>query len=391
MELQEGDFDLNEVLSGIIAMFKMRCEEKDLQLNVVAFGDKPIPVHGDEGKLRQTLINLLGNAVKFTEEGEITLKVRQVGNAEEHRFRFDVIDTGPGISDKDQASIFQPFQQSQAGLEQGGTGLGLAITRRQVELMGGKVQLESTPGKGSRFHFELALYPAKGTLTQHHQAEAREVRRLAPGSTVSALVVDDNQQNREVLSQLLMGIGCEVRIANNAFEAFDKVGQAIPDLIFMDIRMPGMNGADATRRIISEHGPDRIKIVAITASVLEHERAGHMPAGFHGFLSKPFRFPEVCETLKQLLDIEFEYLEEPPADPAVTLPVDAAKICLPSEQWQALKDAADRYSLTGLKRAIDPLDTGGESDQQLATYLRQLINEGDLDRVSEFLDGVNRE
>ncbi len=390
MELQTGDFDLNEVLSGITAMFKIRCEEKDLQLNVVAFDDKPIPVHGDEGKLRQTLINLLGNAVKFTEEGEITLKVRRIGNADEHRFRFDVIDTGPGISDKDQASIFQPFQQSQAGLDQGGTGLGLAITRRQVELMGGEIQLESNLGKGSRFHFELSLPPAKGSLTQKHQTEAREVRHLATGSKVNALVVDDNQQNREVLSQLLRGIGCEVRIANNAFEAFDKVGEATPDLIFMDIRMPGMNGADATRKIISEHGPDRIKIVAITASVLEHERAGHMAAGFHGFLSKPFRFPEVCETLKQLLDIEFEYLEETPTTQTATHALDPADLSLSSERWQALKDAADRYSLTGLKRAIDPLDTGDESDQQLATYLRQLINEGDLDRVSEFLDGMNR-
>ncbi|HAV64783.1 MAG TPA: hypothetical protein DCY13_20745, partial [Verrucomicrobiales bacterium] len=315
MELQASDFDLNELISGISAMFHVRCTEKELKLNLVGFDDRPVPVHGDEGKLRQILINLLGNAVKFTDSGEITLKVRPSHPAAtrhaddsssglqsgEHPgtsastggtlYRFDVIDTGPGISAADQAEIFQPFQQSQAGFKQGGTGLGLAITRRQVELMGGEVKLESTEGKGSRFHFEIPLPPAKGQVIRDTQQDTREVRRLAASHHVNVLVVDDNQQNRDVLSQLLRSIGCDVRQATSAFDAFDRVEEAAPDLIFMDIRMPGMNGAEATRRIIADYGPDRIKIVAITASVLEHEKAGHMAAGFHGFLSKPFRFP----------------------------------------------------------------------------------------------------
>jgi len=130
MELQASDFDLNDLIAGIAAMFRMRCEEKELELHVVAFTDGPIPVHGDEGKLRQVLINLLGNAVKFSDEGEITLKIRPVGGVLAHRYRFDVIDTGPGISEADQKEIFQPFQQSDAGLKKGGTGLGLAISRR---------------------------------------------------------------------------------------------------------------------------------------------------------------------------------------------------------------------------------------------------------------------
>ena len=404
MELQASDFDLNELISGIEAMFGMRCEEKELKLNVLGPADGPIPVRGDEGKLRQVLINLLGNAVKFTDQGEVTLKVRpiQISNPKSEIrnpksdqaltiYRFDVIDTGLGIAEAEQKEIFQPFQQSEAGLKKGGTGLGLAITRRQVELMGGEVKLESTLGKGSRFSFEIPLPPAQGQLEIHKATEAREVVRLAPGSHVNALVVDDNQNNRDVLSQLLLGIGCQVRLAQSALEAFERMKEEQPDIIFMDIRMPGMNGAEATRKIIAEHGPDKIKIVAITASVLEHEKAGHMKSGFHSFLSKPFRFPDVCASLRQFLQVDFEYEDEPAGKAAAAEELDASKCSIPLAVWESLKEAADRYSLTGLKKAMEPLENNGESARQAADYLKRLIHEGDLDRVSAFLEQVKQE
>ncbi len=388
MELQASDFDLNDLIAGIAAMFRMRCEEKELEPHVVAFTDGPIPVHGDEGKLRQVLINLLGNAVKFSDEGEITLKIRPVGGVASHRYRFDVIDTGPGISEAEQKEIFQPFQQSDAGLKKGGTGLGLAISRRQVELMGGEVKLESTPGKGSRFHFEVELPPAQGQVVANKGGENREVTRLSAGCRVNALVVDDNQNNRDVLSQLLEAIGCRVRVAESAAEAFDRVKEESPDIIFMDIRMPGMTGDVATRRIIAEHGPDKIKIVAITASVLEHEKAGHMSAGFHNFLSKPFRFPDVCASLKQLLRVEFEYADEPAA-PTSAAAVDVARCAIPSAAWVPLKEAADRYSLTGLKKAMEPMENDGDAAVRMATeHLKRLVQEGDMDQIGTFLDQV---
>jgi signal transduction histidine kinase/ligand-binding sensor domain-containing protein/DNA-binding NarL/FixJ family response regulator len=435
MELQPADFDLNDLISSIEAMFRMRCEEKEIQFHVVRSGDGPIPVHGDEGKLRQVLINLLGNAVKFIDTGEVTLKVRHVqptgeqkseiriaksetnskqespksrpdciqsgkdesksdlglGSAASALYRFDVIDTGPGISEADQTEIFQPFQQSEAGLKKGGTGLGLAITRRQVELMGGEVKLESTLGKGSRFYFEIPLPPAEKQLGSLEAKETREVVRLAPGSQVNALVVDDNQNNRDVLSELLTGIGCRVRLAEGAPEAFERVKEQMPDIIFMDVRMPGMNGAEATRRIIAEYGTDRIKIVAITASVLEHEKAGHMKSGFHCFLSKPFRFPEVCASLKELLGVDFDYADEPAGDASVPEELDPTAYSIPREAWKLLKEAADRYSLTALKKAIEPLDANGESGRKAADALKRLIHAGELDRVSEFLEHVKRE
>jgi CheY-like chemotaxis protein len=254
--------------------------------------------------------------------------------------------------------------------------------------MGGEVKLESTLGKGSRFYFEIPLPPAQGRLEVQKAGETREVVRLAAGSRVNALVVDDNQNNRDVLSKLLEGIGCRVRLAESALQAFDRVKEEVPDIIFMDIRMPGMNGAEATKKIIAEHGPDKIKIVAITASVLEHEKAGHMKAGFHSFLSKPFRFPEVCETLKEFLKLEFEYADAADGEAAAGEAVDASQCSIPLAVWEALKEAADRYSLTGLKKAMEPLGSNGGADGTAAEYLRRLIHEGDMDKVSEFLEQV---
>jgi len=276
-------------------------------------------------------------------------------------------------------------------LKKGGTGLGLAITRRQVELMGGEVKLESTPGKGSRFYFEINLPPAEGRLTAPEAKETREVVSLAPGSLVNALVVDDNQNNREVLSQLLLGIGCRVRLGDSAFEAFDRIKEAVPDIVFMDIRMPRMNGAEATRKIIAEHGPDKIKIVAISASVLEHEKAGHLAAGFHSFLAKPFRFPDVCTCLKQLLKVEFEYADGPDREAGAADEMDSSKYSIPLPMWESLKEAADRYSLTGLKKAIEPLENNGDAARKAAEHLKRLIHAGDLDRVSAFLEQIKRE
>lgn len=211
------------------------------------------------------------------------------------------------------------------------------------------------------------------------------------GAAISGPVVDDNQNNRDVLSQLLSGIGCKVRQAESAFEAFERVNEEVPDIIFMDIRMPQMNGAEATRKIIAEYGPDRIKMVAITASVLEHERAGHLKAGFHSVLSKPFRFPEVCACLEQYLHVEFQYADESAADASASGELDPAQSPIPRAVWEALHEAASRYSLTGLKKAIEPLENNGETNRKVADYLTRLIHEGDLDRVSAFLERVQQE
>jgi CheY-like chemotaxis protein len=254
--------------------------------------------------------------------------------------------------------------------------------------MGGSVQLESEVGQGSRFYFDIPLPPAKGKVYTEEAGETREVIGLAKGTLVKALVVDDVRQNRDVLSQLLSGIGCRVALAESAARAFEQIERDLPDIVFMDIRMPDMNGADATRQLIDRYGPDRIKIVAITASVLEHERAGHMSAGFHSFLGKPFRFEEVCDCLRQLLSVEFDYADEPPETEEPPSDLDPATVTLPQSVLNDLQDAAERYSVTRLEQGITAVEQQGEAGHRVAAHLRRFVQAGDLEAVADFLEKV---
>ncbi|MGB5177715.1 MAG: PAS domain S-box protein, partial [Gammaproteobacteria bacterium] len=239
MELDSRDFDLGDLTEDVSGMFAMRCEQKGLTWREdVHIGERA--VRADDRKLRQVLINLLGNAVKFTDRGVISLKVEQLGQ----RCTFSIEDTGPGITEESQKRIFEPFQQAEEGEAKGGTGLGLAITKRHIELMGGSLRLESSQGEGSCFRFELDLPPAEGDLILKSEQKGRFCR-LAEPYRVRALVVDDVEDNREVLSGLLERTGVEVTMASSGAEALQRIAEQIPDIVFMDVRMPVMDGLTA--------------------------------------------------------------------------------------------------------------------------------------------------
>ncbi len=414
MELLETDFDLTSLILGMKAMFKIRCEEKDLKLEVEGLGDSPCPVHADEGKLRQVLINLLGNAVKFTERGGVTLRLESrlqpagrssaPGGFDSARsdtapdrlkaglrtFRFEILDTGKGISPENQRDLFQPFQQGTEGRNKGGTGLGLAITKRQVELMGGTIGVESQPGRGSRFFFDVPLAPAQNEIVAREERPAREVLGLAPGVRVRVLVVDDVRQNREVLSQLLAGIGCEVTLADGGLVALEQLRAAMPDIVFMDIRMPDLDGPEVVGRIFAEFGRGCTKLVAISASVFSHEQQGYLDAGFDAFVGKPFRFEEVCAVLGRLLNVEFRYAEEEEKVASAHAALDPTTVTLPEAVLTQLREAAARYSVTRLEKGLSELEQNGETGRAVAAHLRRLVRTGDLDGVSGFLEKVKQ-
>ena len=240
---------------------------------------KPILVHGDEGKLRQVLMNLLSNAVKFTESGEVVLRVSpQHAKGQEEKmangqlplspltnlplFMFEVIDTGIGISPEDVATIFETFAQSksqsggdshtkdQSRTNKEGTGLGLTIAKGYVQLMGGELDFESSAEKGSRFFFTIPLEPTTEGVTPSSVDTVRQVVRLAAGYQVKALVADDNQENREVLSQMLSDIGVTVILAENGQQVLEAVPAEGPDIVFMDIWMPVMDGLETTQHLL---------------------------------------------------------------------------------------------------------------------------------------------
>jgi len=311
MQLNLTEFDLNNLLYNLADLFQQRCKDKELAWKLEWVNEGQHLVHGDETKLRQVLINLLGNAVKFTDAGEVGLTVTREEN---HYFRFVVHDTGAGIPLKAQKSIFNTFQQDSEGVQKGGTGLGLAISKKQVGLMGEILEVASVVGEGSQFYFTLNLPPVQSQMKQK-QTQNEKIFKLAEGCSVKALIVDDALDNRVLLSLFLKKFGVEIELAEDGEQALEKVRENIPDIIFMDIRMPVMNGMEATTEIFKEFGRDRMKIIAYTASSLEHEREEFMSHGFHDFVMKPARKEEIYECLKKQLDIECIYeVEVEPAE-----------------------------------------------------------------------------
>ncbi len=384
MELDARDFDLDDLTEAVSEMFAIRCEQKGLLWQAdVRIGERA--VHADDRKLRQILINLLGNSVKFTDRGQVGLTVEQSGR----RYRFSVLDTGPGINQDAQQRIFEPFQQAEEGEAKGGTGLGLAITRRHIELMGGSLSLESTPGEGSCFRFELELPPAEGDLISKRGHTGR-LCRLAEPHRVHALVVDDVEDNREVLSGLLERAGVEVTMANSGSEALQCIAEQIPDIVFMDVRMPVMDGLTAVRQLRERWPAEAIVCVAITASGLLRQRSFYLDEGFDDFIGKPFLFDKVCDCMVSHLNVQFEH--EPAAEmiegtvPCVDAP---SEIILPDGLRERLLSAARINALTEIETLIVELKGLGPGAQCLADELENLLARYDMDGVIAFINQVS--
>ena len=368
MELNLRDFDLGDLTEDVAEMFRMRCEQKGLAWRTQArIGERA--VRGDDRKLRQVLINLLGNAVKFTDRGQISLAVEQDGR----RYVFSVADTGPGITAAARERIFEPFQQAEEGGVKGGTGLGLAITKRQIELMGGTLALDSTPGEGSRFCFALELAPAEGALTPTGE-RAHRALHLADHQRVRALVVDDVEDNREVLSGLLERVGVEVVTANDGAQALERVAEQCPDIVFMDVRMPVMDGLTAVRHLRQRWPKEPIVCVAITASGLLRQRSVYLDAGFDDFIGKPFLFETVWDCMARHLHLDLDQapVAEAPAD-AAAQSADTAAVRLPEALRERLLAAAEINALTEIEALIGELKRLDPAARALADELEGLL------------------
>jgi PAS domain S-box-containing protein len=384
MELNVIGFDLNELVDNISSMFELRCQQKQLHWNVKGTSGR-LSVHGDETKLRQILVNLLGNAIKFTESGEVTFSVTTL---EENQYRFDIIDTGNGIPVEAQEMIFEPFQQEEEGAQKGGTGLGLALAKKYLELMGADLILESKLNEGAHFQFTLTLPPADETRPR--RTKYRTVLHLAPESKVKALVVDDILENRQVLSKLLSSIGVEVVEAENGKEGVEKTIEHHPDIVFMDMRMPVMRGEEAAKLIQEEFG-DRIKLVSITASAFDRRRQHFLDMGFHDYISKPFKEEQIFKSLEELLGIEFVY-EDENHEPEITEnseDLDVSDISLPEALISKMKNAAELYKVTELEKCIEEIISLDSETKGLSSHLQDLLKNYDMDGILAMLNKVS--
>jgi two-component system, sensor histidine kinase and response regulator len=313
-------FDLTRLLADVESMFRLRATQKGLQLLVEDAPDVPQYIQADEGKLRQVLINLLSNAVKFTDEGGVTVRVRcEEQDTETPVLKFEVEDTGCGIPPDEIDDLFDPFVQSvnrsQVEAYQEGTGLGLTISQHFVELMGGTIGLESQVGRGTLFRFAVPVEKAEAP----DELEVRRKRRVVgiePDQAVyRLLVVEDRETNRQLLVKLLSSLGSppvgfEIRTAANGQEAIEVWDAWDPNLIWMDMRMPVMDGYEATKRIKATAKGQATVIIALTASAFEEDRALILSEGCDDFVSKPFREAEIFDKLEDHLGVRFIYEHE---------------------------------------------------------------------------------
>lgn len=298
--------NLNELVRDLEAMFTSQARRKELFIHFEA-RELPDNVMTDPKKLMQILVNLIGNAVKFTRAGgiNVTLTMRR---ADDGRSWLDVVvrDTGPGIAEDDQALLFQRFERTRTGHDaMTGTGLGLAISRELARLMGGDITVCSRPGEGAVFTVSLPVGVCEATARQSG-APAHRVAALPPGETRRhVLIVDDVAENCEILEEMLARAGFTVRVANHGEQAVDLASSWTPDLILMDIRLPGIDGYEAMRRIRDQEQGRRVPIIAITASVLSDQQQQAREAGADGFIGKPFRTGELFDVIGRLLGIQF--------------------------------------------------------------------------------------
>lgn len=306
--LNENNFDLYRLLDDLEDMFQLKAEDKGLQLICDIASQVPRYIRTDEVKLRQVLINLLNNAIKFTQEGGVSLQVKTEGNFPHTLLVIEVEDTGAGISPEEVDSIFEAFVQTKTGKEaQEGTGLGLSITHQFVQLMGGKIAVNSQLGKGTTFKFDITVGVVDAKDTESQQSTRRVIALEPNQPRYRILIVDDKAINRQLLIKLLNPLGFELREAGNGSEAIAIWETFEPHLIWMDMRMPVMNGYEATQHIKATTKGHTTAIIALTASSLEEEQAFVLSAGCDDFLRKPFREADIFEVMHKHIGVRFVY------------------------------------------------------------------------------------
>ena len=403
LELMPEDFHFLNFLENVVEIFHLHAKKQALEFIYQPGSSLPIAIHADKKRLRQVLLNLLSNAMKFTDKGGITFRVEILGTEENSQdstgkipsakpagspyskfchIRFQVTDTGIGIAPDHLERICLPFEQVGSRDRQSqGTGLGLAITQRILQLMGSTLQLESTMGQGSTFGFELDLPIAEGWLS---------TSQPSPGPTIVGyygvpkriLVVDDRSQNRSVLNNLLVPLGFDILEAASGQEGLALTIQAQPDLIIVDLAMPQMDGLEMTRRICQHSDLATVPIIACSEKTFSHDLKASQAAGCDDFVAKPVQAPELLEKLQQHLKLEWEYSPETTGGqkpiPARSLPTSsitpptAPLIIPPTEVIQRWRDLILKGNYQGLIKQLEQLEQSNAQYHSVTSHLRHL-------------------
>ncbi|OIP71797.1 MAG: hybrid sensor histidine kinase/response regulator [Oscillatoriales cyanobacterium CG2_30_40_61] len=389
--LNPTHFNLYQLLDDLEDMLHFRATNAGLNLIFERDSSVPQYVYTDQIKLRQVLINLLSNGIKFTPEGGVTLTVlqREFQDSDRTILEFQVRDTGVGISAEELPKLFQVFTQAQAGKEsQEGTGLGLAISQKFVQLMGGEIQVESQLNQGTTFRFQIQVQ-----IGQNYQDKPTEAKRIVLGlvrgqPTYKLLTVDDKEVNRKLLIKLLQPLGFQIKEARNGLEAIAIWNQWEPHLIFMDMRMPIMDGYEATKYIKSTTKGNATAVIALTASVLEEEKAIVLSSGCDDFIRKPFTEHNIFETLTKHLGVRYIYSETKPSVSDVTLDSTLTSqqlTCMPKE-WIIELYQATLEANTGLVMQL--ITQIPNMETHLIQSLTQLVRKFEFEQIINLVEPI---
>ena len=378
--------DPKAVIMDVLALIEERAASKSLHLIMEQETELPPCVMMDGAKIRQILLNFLSNAVKYSDQGEIRLRVGFV----EERLIVEVSDQGVGIDPGDHEKIFEPFVQVGPASDKTGTGLGLAITSQFVKLMGGQIELESAPGRGSRFR---AILPCRSCSREERVSSIKTLEQQVvgvkcSGGPLKVLIVEDKQDNRLLLRGILDVDGMEIQEAVNGEEAVHMFETWRPDFIWMDRRMPVMNGEDATRAIRALPGGDKVVIVALTASAFNDERRMILESGMDDFVVKPYHPADIFRVMRKHLDIEYVY-DDTMAEVSLSAPPEFSEDAFRERMQLLSTEMRDRLyqsaALLDRESMLPVLDAIRADDEALARLLGHLVDRLEYQKILEML------
>ena len=351
---------------------------------------------GDEKRLRQILIKLIGNAIKFTPEGRVIFRVSLQKRPEGSRaptvddvarvsdmatLCFEIEDSGIGIPSEKLSKIFRPFEQvNDPRIQDGGTGLGLAISAQIAQLMGSEIQVESTPGEGSRFWLELS-WPVANSRMSVPVLQAQHIVGIKNRS-YTLLLVDDHESNRQVLREMLEPLGFECAEAGNGEEALQHVQLALPDLILLDLKMPVMDGYEALPRLRDLNASAHVPIIAVSAEAHCHMRQHVLERGFDDFLSKPLRVEELLKSIEQCLQLEWRYEDSSTINPSAEA---FPPLLPPQEELAGLERLATIGDIMEVRRCLDRLEGSDPAFGPFVKQLREMNENFELNQLQNSL------
>jgi signal transduction histidine kinase/DNA-binding response OmpR family regulator len=384
VDVEISRFRLDAFLREVADIARIRAAQAGLSFAYETQGRLPAFIETDQRKLRQVLINLLGNAVKFTDTGGVQFRIACVPGAPGRtRLRFEVEDTGIGIAPENLEKIFEPFHQVRHARRQAeGTGLGLTICQKLVSSLGGTLNVRSEVGRGSLFAVEVDATEIEESADANHRAAERVVGYQ--GRKRSILIADDKAENRHILGSFLRSLGFEVREAADGEQALEAAARVRPDLVFMDLVMPKVDGFEATRRLRSLPGFDGVPIVAVSASAFDITRSESEQAGTDGFLAKPIKLDEVLAIMGRLLKLEWTS-NGPPQDGAHTVTPPPPGIELATEVVDELHQLALMGDVRALTERLDALEGEQRVSPQVLDVLRGLARNYDMKAIRAYL------